>query len=73
MTTNKILRKPDFDGIKTGITPAAGPCLCTRFRKFDISLNMDVNFVVIVLKCNEKEDRFSDAYNLTYWAYNQVK
>lgn len=31
--TNKLLERSDCDGIKTGITPSAGPCLCTSFRK----------------------------------------
>jgi D-alanyl-D-alanine carboxypeptidase len=29
--TNKLLDIQGFDGIKTGITPTAGPCLAARY------------------------------------------
>lgn len=31
MNTNKLLRRPGFIGIKTGITVTAGPCLATAY------------------------------------------
>lgn len=40
--SNKLLKK-GFNGIKTGITPAAGPCMATSFMKDNIHL------IVIVL------------------------
>jgi D-alanyl-D-alanine carboxypeptidase len=30
--TNKLLRRPGFLGIKTGITVTAGPCLATAYQ-----------------------------------------
>jgi D-alanyl-D-alanine carboxypeptidase len=31
--TNKLLERPECEGIKTGITQSAGPCLACYFKK----------------------------------------
>lgn len=33
--TNQLLKRGDCDGIKTGITPSAGGCLCTSWHRND--------------------------------------
>ncbi len=30
--TNKLLRRPNFIGVKTGVTVSAGPCLATCYK-----------------------------------------
>ena len=30
--TNKLLRRPNFIGVKTGVTVTAGPCLATCYQ-----------------------------------------
>jgi D-alanyl-D-alanine carboxypeptidase len=40
--SNKLLKK-GFNGVKTGNTPAAGPCLCTSYQREKLQV------VVVVL------------------------
>jgi serine-type D-Ala-D-Ala carboxypeptidase (penicillin-binding protein 5/6) len=58
--TNKLLGK-GFDGVKTGITPNAGPCLC-------VSLNTDIQIVIVLLNSKTMEDRWIEAKKLADWA-----
>lgn len=64
--SNKLLKK-GFNGIKTGITPAAGPCMATSFCKENIHL------IVIVLDCKNVQNRCDDSVKLTFWGYNRLK
>ena len=32
LTTNRLLGKPGWDGIKTGITDSAGPCYASSYK-----------------------------------------
>ena len=50
--TNKLLRRPGFAGVKTGVTVAAGPCLASLF-----SLK-GREFIVILLRTNKLSRRF---------------
>jgi len=50
--TNKFLFRDDCTGIKTGITPSAGPCLATSFKVGKRSL------IFIVLNVANMERRF---------------
>lgn len=58
--------KKGFNGIKTGITPAAGPCMATSFARDNIHL------IVIVLDCKNVQNRCDDSVKLTFWAYNRL-
>lgn len=55
--TNKLLRK-GFEGVKTGLTEGAGPCLCSSWREV----------VVTVLGCGCREGRWEDVQRLVAWA-----
>jgi D-alanyl-D-alanine carboxypeptidase len=57
VNTNRLLKK-GFYGVKTGFTPAAGPCLCCAFK----------GIVIVVLGCKYKHDRWKDAVTLCHWA-----
>lgn len=67
--TNKLLwdtsgryGKSAFFGVKTGTTPAAGPCLCVTYR------DQSFDFVVVVLNCETHESRFTEIPILCRWA-----
>lgn len=55
-----------FNGIKTGITPAAGPCMATSFCKENIHL------IIIVLDWKNIQNRCDDSVKLTFWGYNRL-
>lgn len=50
--TNKLLRRPGFIGIKTGITVTAGPCLASAYEFHGKT------YIVIIAKCNKPSRRF---------------
>jgi D-alanyl-D-alanine carboxypeptidase len=50
--TNKLLRRPGFIGIKTGITVTAGPCLASAYEF------LGKTYIVIIAKCNKPSRRF---------------
>lgn len=52
--TNKLLRRPGFQGIKTGVTVAAGPCLASLFKADGRT------FIVILLRTNKMSRRFKE-------------
>lgn len=61
--TNKHLYQfRECIGAKTGITPAAGPCLSSAYRV----LRSEV--VVVVLGCSSIEDRYEDARAIYKWS-----
>ena len=61
LNTNKLLNV-GFDGLKTGVTPAAGPCLTA-------SLHSQAGYIIVtVLHCKSLEDRWSEVQSLATWA-----
>ena len=59
--TNKMLHK-GFVGVKTGITPNAGPCLSTCFKK-------DGYNIVIILLCSKSmSHRWLEIIKIVAWA-----
>lgn len=58
--TNKLLER-GFDGVKTGITCNAGPCLCACSNK-------DVHVVIVLLNSETLEARWVEAKKLAQWA-----
>jgi serine-type D-Ala-D-Ala carboxypeptidase (penicillin-binding protein 5/6) len=63
--TNQLL-KEGFSGIKTGITPTAGPCLAASFQKDSIEV------VVIVLSCCSMESRWYEVPKLIQWGLKKI-
>ena len=63
--TNKLLSK-GFNGLKTGVTPAAGPCLSASFEKGNLHL------IVVVLQCKTMDNRWIEVPKLTLWAINRL-
>ena len=56
--TNKLLNSKYCLGLKTGITPSAGPCFSSYFEV------QNYNFVIIVFKTEKTEGRFNECLKL---------
>lgn len=50
--TNKLLRRPGFEGVKTGVTATAGPCLASLYSANGGS------WIVVVLRTAKLSRRF---------------
>ena len=57
-----------FSGIKTGVTPTAGPCLAVCFK----SRCGIYDFIVVVMNCKTREARFIEIPKLVRWAVNRI-
>ena len=56
--TNRLLWWKHYGGIKTGITPSAGPCLAATFNKNGVSL------IIIILNCKTMDTRWMVEFNI---------
>ena len=65
LNTNKLLDVKGFNGCKTGITEAAGPCLAAAFDKDGHS------FSVIILQSKSMDARWQEVIRLVEWAINR--
>ena len=61
INTNRLLRK-GFNGVKTGYTPAAGPCLCTYIEQRNKKL------LIVLLTVKNMQSRWTEASKLWKWA-----
>jgi serine-type D-Ala-D-Ala carboxypeptidase (penicillin-binding protein 5/6) len=61
INTNRLLRK-GFNGVKTGYTPAAGPCLCSYIEQRNKKL------LIVMLNVKSMQSRWSEAAKLWKWA-----
>jgi D-alanyl-D-alanine carboxypeptidase len=64
--TNKLLRRPDFMGIKTGITVTAGPCLASGYRF------REKIYVCVVLRASKVSRRFKETRKLLAWSLEKL-
>jgi D-alanyl-D-alanine carboxypeptidase len=64
--TNKLLSK-GFNGLKTGITPSAGPCLATSIECPEFCL------IIVILNSKSMEIRWAEIQKLTNWAVDRLK
>ena len=58
--TNKLL-EDGFDGIKTGITETAGPCLAASYK----------DFIIVVLNSKSMNERWLEVKKLVKWILNK--
>lgn len=65
--THKLLDNPNVDGVKTGITQSAGPCLCTALK------SPDLNVIVVLLNSKTMEIRFAETMKLQKWAIKRMQ
>lgn len=56
--TNKLLSLDHCEGIKTGITPTAGPCMAASFQKDGFLV------IIVILNAKNKSKRFLEVKNL---------
>jgi D-alanyl-D-alanine carboxypeptidase len=50
--TNKLLRRPGFEGVKTGVTATAGPCLASLYKA------NGRQFIIVLLRTSKLSRRF---------------
>ncbi|CAI2364763.1 unnamed protein product [Moneuplotes crassus] len=67
--TNKLLWKLGFDGLKTGITPSAGPCLVASYT---CSITKD-HYIIILLNSKSMEHRWNEVSKLKAWACARMR
>jgi len=60
-----MLGIPNYYGVKTGITDAAGPCLSAYYEK---GYNA---YIIVLLSSKSKEARWGEVNTLVTWAINQ--
>jgi serine-type D-Ala-D-Ala carboxypeptidase (penicillin-binding protein 5/6) len=60
--TNKMLDYDGYNGIKTGVTPAAGPCLASCYEKADLHI------ITILISSRSMEHRWVETKRLVKWA-----
>lgn len=70
--TNLMLWQQDplgtYSGIKTGVTPTAGPCLAVCFKSHCTTYD----FVIVVMNCKSRELRFIEIPKLIKWAITRI-
>jgi len=65
--THLMLGQRGINGIKTGVTPNAGPCLCT-------SIVRDEFEICVVIICTKDMDiRWPETWKLANWAMSRMK
>lgn len=62
-----MLLKEGYDGIKTGITPTAGPCLAASIKKDGFRV------IIIVLSCCSMESRWFEVPKLVTWGLKKIQ
>lgn len=65
--THLMLGQRGINGIKTGITPTAGPCLATSICYEGVEL------IVIILCTKNMDIRWSETWKLANWAIQRLK
>lgn len=62
--TNKLLWKMGYNGLKTGITPSAGPCLAASYTW---GLTKD-HYIIVLLNSKSMDHRWNEVGKLRAWA-----
>jgi len=65
--THLMLGQRGINGVKTGITPNAGPCLCTSIW------NEDFEIMVVILNTKNTDIRWPETWKLANWAMTRMK
>lgn len=63
--TNKLLQR-GYEGVKTGVTDAAGPCLCASWKEGETRV------IVTVLGSKSMEERWEEVPRLVTWARTRL-
>lgn len=62
-----MLEKNGYDGVKTGVTETAGPCLATSF-KYLKHTDQPRRLVCVLLNCKSMDERWVETKSLINWA-----
>lgn len=65
INTNRLLTQ-GFNGVKTGYTPTAGPCLCCSVN------DGNINLIIVILNARYRHLRWVEALRLLAWASSTV-
>ncbi|OMJ82509.1 hypothetical protein SteCoe_16796 [Stentor coeruleus] len=65
INTNRLLTQ-GFNGVKTGYTPTAGPCLCCSVN------DGNINIIIVILNARYRHLRWVEASRLLAWASSAV-
>jgi serine-type D-Ala-D-Ala carboxypeptidase (penicillin-binding protein 5/6) len=65
--TNLLLSTEGYNGVKTGITPEAGPCLCISYHKGKMHL------IIVLLNCDTMEMRWKETRNIVKYCTKCLK
>lgn len=63
--TNKLLEQ-GYSGLKTGVTPSAGPCLAASIKKNEF------NLIIVILSSKSMEQRWVEVQKLVGWAITKI-
>ena len=69
--TNKLLGRPGWYGVKTGITDAAGPCLASSFRSVNPKTAQVKNYIIVLLNCKSMDIRWQECEQIIQWQQRQ--
>jgi D-alanyl-D-alanine carboxypeptidase (penicillin-binding protein 5/6) len=62
-----MLGQRGINGIKTGITPTAGPCLCT-------SISLDgIELIIVIISTKSMDIRWPETWKLANWAMHRLR
>lgn len=64
--TNRLLSVPGFDGLKTGVTSAAGFCLASSCRR------SDRHIIIVTLGSSSMETRYADTLKVSSFAWRHL-
>ena len=69
--TNKLLEKNHWNGLKTGITLAAGPCLSASYENKNFNGKISA-FVIVILNSKSMDIRWSECERLVEWGQKNL-
>jgi D-alanyl-D-alanine carboxypeptidase len=62
-----MLNFPGYNGLKTGVTEAAGPCLSASYQKGDMHV------IIVLFNSKSMEARWDEVPLLLSWAKDRIK
>lgn len=65
--THLMLGQRGINGVKTGITPNAGPCLCTSIW------NDEFELIIVIINTKNMDIRWPETWKLANWAMTRMK
>jgi hypothetical protein len=67
--TNRMLWRGGYDGLKTGITPTAGPCLAWSYY-CDVT---EEHYIIVILNAKSADHRWNEVSKLRAWTTARMR